>query len=81
MYMMYFDGAARTSAYTSPRGAPPNLDLSEIGAGKCYPYNFMFGGDLGTQVAQNSISAVSVSGAFQNLYPIKIVLTGSNIEQ
>ena len=63
-----FDGASRTSE----TGSPPNFANNP---GTAYPYNFMFGGTEGGP----SIRPGDVSGSFQDIYPLKIVLSGNTL--
>ena len=66
-----FDGASKTSDI----GDVPNFVNNP---GNSYSYTFMFGGHPPS--TQNRIRESSVSGSFQNVYPLKIVLSGNTLD-
>ena len=67
-----FDGASKTSDY----GEPPNFVSSPGGS---YSYNFMFG-DVQSFPKVFDLRPSTVSGSMNNLYPIKIVLSGTTLD-
>ena len=67
-----FDGASKTSEY----GLVPNYVNNP---GNSYAYNFMFGGDEAASVSD--LNASVVSGSFQNVYPLKIVVSGNTLDE
>ena len=68
------DGASKTGRPNSGYncGLPPNY-IKEGDGDSSYYYRFMFGGNIG----DTSLTAAAVSGAFQNIYPLKMVISGS----
>ena len=67
-----FDGASKTS----DSGNVPNfMNVPTSG----YSYNFMFGGDASASVSD--LNPTTVSGSFQNIYPLKIVLSGATFNK
>ena len=67
-----FDGVSKTSN----TGAVPNfVQLPTSG----YSYNFMFGGDAAA--ADADLNPDTVSGSFQNVYPLKIVVSGNTFDK
>lgn len=67
-----FDGASKTSDV----GVPPNFVNNP---GNSYSYDFMFGGDAA--VVFDDLPPDTVSGSFQNVYPLKIVVSGNAFDK
>ena len=65
-----FDGASKLS----DRAAPPNYNNAPSAS---YAYNFVFGG---TDTSFDDLTADTVSGSFQNVYPLKIMLSGTTLD-
>ena len=67
-----FDGASKTS----DTGDTPNYVDNP---GNSYSYDFMFGGDA--SASQADLNPDTVSGSFQNVYPLKIVVSGNTFDK
>ena len=67
-----FDGASKTSNV----GVSPNFVNNP---GNSYSYNFIFGGDVSAPLAD--LNPATVSGSFQNVYPLKIVVSGNTFDK
>lgn len=74
-----FDGVSKVNGKGSNGGKMPQGDHVNGGANS-YPFQFMFGAPAPTPDTR-PITPAQVSGSVNNIYPLKIVLSGNSMKQ